>query len=175
MSIETRLARPDPRYATGIFAYSRNPAFFRYLDAQPMSTVGDAEAFIAELRRENDRGLRDYFLIVDGRTEQAIGTIGFLFLYPRRHRIADLGYGLSQEYWGSGAFQSAGRQIIDYGFDQLDLARIQVTTRADNVRAIRGVEKLGFRSEAILRGFYQTQEGRVDGMLLGLLKQQQID
>lgn len=168
---EIRLARPERRYAPGVLAYSRNPDFFRYLDSRPMAALPEAEEFVADLARQNEAGERDYFLIVDGATDTAIGTIGFLFPYPRRHRVADLGYGLSRDYWGSGAFQAACRLALAHGFGALDLARVQVTTRADNARAAAAVEKVGFRREALLHSFYQAKNGRVDGVLLYLLRE----
>ena len=163
------LARPDRRYAPGVLAYGREPRFFTFLDSSPMESLQDAEDFIASIIEENRCGSRDYFLIIDEARDQAIGTIGFIFPYPRRHGVADLGYGLSVDYWGTGAFQAACRLILDYGFGELGLARIQVTTRADNARAAAGVEKVGFRRETTLRSFYRTETGREDGLLLYLL------
>ncbi len=170
-SAAVKLARPEPRLAPGILEYSRDLDFFRYLDARPMSTLAEAEAFLQDLARQNAVGERDYFAIIDAATETAIGTIGFLFPYGRAHRVADLGYGLSRAYWGSGAFQDACRQVLAHGFDTLDLARVQVTTRGDNARAAAAVEKVGFRREAHLHSFYQAPEGRLDGVLLYLLRE----
>lgn len=173
--MEIGLARPDRRYAPGVLAYSRDSRFFTFLDSGPMSSLRDAEEFITSLVSENQSGTRDYFLVVDKATDQAIGTIGFIFPYPRRHGVADLGYGLSVDWWGSGAFQAACRLILDYGFGELGLARIQVTTRADNVRAAAGVEKVGFHRETILRSFYRTAHGREDGLLLYMLRNEFVD
>lgn len=164
------LVRPNAHYALDVLNYSRNIEFFMYLDSNPMASLEEATEFIADLDRQNIAGERDYFLIVDKTKDVAIGTIGFIFPYPRRHGVADLGYGLSVDYWGTGAFQAACRLVLDYGFSQLGLSRIQVTTRADNVRAAAGIEKVGFRREAILRSFYRTDTGRENGLLLYLLR-----
>lgn len=167
---QIELVRPERRFAPGVLAYSQDPAFYRYLESAPMQSLHEAECFVEGLRRQNDSGERDYFLIVDSRSGEAIGTIGFIFYYARHHRVADLGYGLSRAYWGSGAFQAACEKVLSYGFDTLGLARVQVTTRADNARAVLGVEKVGFRREATLHSFYEIEHGRGDGILLYLLR-----
>ena len=140
-----------------------------------MASLDEAKEFITDLVRQNASGARDYFLILDRTKNEAIGTIGFIFPYPRRHGVADLGYGLSKDYWGTGAFQEACRQILSYGFVTLGLSRVQVTTRADNFRASAGVEKIGFHRETVLRSFYQTDHSRVDGTLLYLLREDFTD
>lgn len=137
-----------------------------------MSDPQEAEAFLDDLSRQYENGGRDYFLIVDDEKDDAIGTIGFIYPYAKHHRIADLGYGIAKAYWGTGAFQAACRQVLKYGFEELGLARIQVTTRSDNVRAVAAVEKLGFRRETVLHSFYETEDGRQDGVLLYLLADQ---
>ena len=70
----------------------------------------------------------------------------------------------------AGLFAEAAQAVVDHGFDKLGLHRIQALTRAANVRSIKGIEKIGFRQEAVLSEFYQEQGGeRSSAALLALL------
>lgn len=164
------LVRPSSAYAGDVYAYGSDEAFCAYLDSDPFASVTEAESFIASLIEANESGARDYWLVRDVGEDRVIGTIGFIFYLDRSQGIADLGYGIARSHWGGGSFQAAGKLILHYGFEELGLARIQVTTRADNIAAIRGVEKLGFRREALLHQYCRTRDGRVDGVLLYLLR-----
>jgi RimJ/RimL family protein N-acetyltransferase len=50
------------------------------------------------------------------------------------------------------------RLVIDYGFDELELNRIDLTTDEENIRGRRCYEKCGFSEEGLLR-----QHRLVDG------------
>ena len=164
------LVRPDQVFAPDVLDYSRDPEFFYYLESSPMLDENEALDFIDGMISDNQSGKRDYWCVRDDESGKIIGTIGFIFYYNHAQGVADMGYGISRDYWGTGAFQEAGRKLLDYGFDELSLCRIQVTTVADNLPSIKGVEKLGFKKETVLHDFCATNKGRKDGVLLYILK-----
>lgn len=61
------------------------------------------------------------------------------------------------------------REIARRIFVELDCHRVTAVTRADNRRAIVGLEKLGFRSEGRLREHFDG----ADGLIFGLLRSEQ--
>jgi [ribosomal protein S5]-alanine N-acetyltransferase len=168
-SKQLRLVPPHASFADDVYAYGSDPEFCRYIDAAPMQSHEDARAFLDALAEDNAAERRMYWVAVDRAQGRAIGTLGLLFPFARRHGVAEFGYGFARSSWGSGAFQEAGRTVIDFAFGRLGLARLQAITRCENVAAIRGVEKLGFRREATLRSFYQATGRRIDAALLVLL------
>jgi RimJ/RimL family protein N-acetyltransferase len=52
-----------------------------------------------------------------------------------------------KDYWSKGIGTEAARLIIGYGFEQLNLHRVNSTVLAFNERSIRLHRKLGFREE----------------------------
>jgi [ribosomal protein S5]-alanine N-acetyltransferase len=76
--------------------------------------------------------------------------IGYCGLYPNFGpqgpvaREATLAFYLSREYWGRGLATEAGRAFIEFGFGQLNLARIVATVEVGNAASLRVLEKLGF-------------------------------
>ncbi|CAB3713453.1 GNAT family N-acetyltransferase [Paraburkholderia rhynchosiae] len=57
----------------------------------------------------------------------------------------------SQPAWGRGIGEAATRLTLEHAFDDLNLRRISLTVLASNTRAIALYEKVGFRTEGLLR------------------------
>ncbi len=172
-SMETdrlRLVSPDIRYAQDVYEYSKDSEFCRFIDAPPASGPQESVKFLKSLIQEANIKKRFYWLIIEKKLEKAIGSLGFIFSAPLHHRVFDFGYGLGKDYWGKGLFQEASNAALSYGFNSLNAQRIQIYTREDNTASIKSVQKLGFKKEAVLENFYQTNEGRVNSVLLRLLK-----
>jgi RimJ/RimL family protein N-acetyltransferase len=68
------------------------------------------------------------------------------------NRAADLGIMIGDaRFQGKGYGSEAMRLLVAYGFETLNLNRIGLRVFANNPRAIRCYEKVGFRREGVLR------------------------
>jgi [ribosomal protein S5]-alanine N-acetyltransferase len=59
-----------------------------------------------------------------------------------------LSYLLCKESWGHGYATEAVQRILDYGFQTLDIHKVEALIRPDNARSIRLAEKLGMQHES---------------------------
>jgi RimJ/RimL family protein N-acetyltransferase len=75
-----------------------------------------------------------------------------------------------KEHTGKGLGKEALKMLIDFGFYEFNLHRIQLSVIAYNERAIRLYEGLGFVREGSYREFVNRGGNRVDLCLYGLLK-----
>jgi RimJ/RimL family protein N-acetyltransferase len=92
------------------------------------------------------------------------------------HGVAWLGIGVGdREQWGKGYGSEAMELILRYGFNELNLHRIQLTVFQYNERAIALYEKLGFQREGVYREFMQRDGKRYDMYLYGLLRREWED
>ena len=95
-------------------------------------------------------------------SRKAIGTISFV---PDKHRPGvksmELGYSISEDYWGMGIMTEAVNEMIRYGFEELWLDMICVTTGPDNERSQRVIEKCGFTYEGTLRKAFRLWDDRI--------------
>jgi len=73
---------------------------------------------------------------------------------------------------GRGIGTEATRLIVGHGFEQLGLNRIQLQLYADNHRARRVYEKVGFVEEGVRRQALTRGEDRVDETLMAVLAQE---
>ena len=100
--------------------------------------------------------------------DRPIGTIGIEDVDTQTLR-GELGYWLHSDYAGEGLMTEAGAAIIDFGFEQVGLHRLQLEAGAENTGSIKVAEKLGFRREGIARESCRGAFGFYDAVRFGLL------
>lgn len=81
--------------------------------------------------------------------DTVIGSCGY-FNYKLQHRRAEIGYELSREYWAKGIASEAVQAILNYGFEQVRLHRIEALIDPPNKTSLKLVERLGFKKEGLL-------------------------
>ena len=74
---------------------------------------------------------------------------------------AELGYTINPEYWGNGYALEATKELIEWGFIDLKLKRIECCAFVENNRSTRVCEKLGLTYEGIRRKAYQLYNGYI--------------
>ena len=98
-----------------------------------------------------------------------IGTIGLYGIDPENMRTL-IGFDLVKEYWGKGLMSEAVLAVVDYGFREIGLNRIEATADGKNLRSLKLLERCGFRREGILREKHYYKEAFHDEVVFSLLK-----
>ncbi|TSA31205.1 MAG: N-acetyltransferase [Porphyromonadaceae bacterium] len=84
---------------------------------------------------------------VDG---EAVGGIGATFKDDVYRINAEIGYWLSEEYWGQGLVSNAVTLLVDYIYDKYPaILRIYADLFSHNPASARVLQKCGFHLEAI--------------------------
>jgi len=102
--------------------------------------------------------------------DKLIGTVGFYGI-DHENGKAIAGADLMKEYWGKGLMTEALQALIDYGFEQMNLNRIDATSDPENSRSIRLMERCGFRREGLLRQRFYYKASFHDEAIYSLLKE----
>jgi RimJ/RimL family protein N-acetyltransferase len=79
---------------------------------------------------------------------QAVGGIGVTLQQDIMRNNAELGYWLSEDYWGLGIMTKAIKKIVNLAFEKFDINRIFATPFETNIASQRILEKCGFIIEA---------------------------
>jgi [ribosomal protein S5]-alanine N-acetyltransferase len=79
-----------------------------------------------------------------------IGTCGLYNLQPQ-HRKAEIGYWLLPHYWGQGMMRLTLETVLAFGFEKLNLHRIEAYVETENAASAALLQKLGFQQEGTLR------------------------
>jgi [ribosomal protein S5]-alanine N-acetyltransferase len=87
------------------------------------------------------------------------------------HRTAALGILIGEkEFWGKGVGLEATRLMAEYGFERLNLHRIDLGVFAEHEAAVRCYEKAGFKVEGRMREDLFQDGQYKDRLWMGLLR-----
>ena len=100
--------------------------------------------------------------------ENIIGTIGFNN-FAKRHR-ANIGYDLQTQHWNNGFITEALKTIINFGFNQLEINRIEAEVMQGNIISEKVLENLNFKNEGVLREWMFWNEKHYDMTMFSLLR-----
>lgn len=105
-----------------------------------------------------------------------IGSCGFYKWTRPDGRQAEMGYDLNPKYWRRGIMSEAMKAIINFGFEQMQLNRIEITIMPRNYASITLALKLGFKKEGILRE-HGLDENRmvVDDVIFSMLRRDWLE
>ncbi len=130
-------------------------------------TEQDGENYISEMLSANEDETFAFAITADNKV---IGSIG-VFRQENIHRqTAELGYYISEEYWGKGIMTEAVKQICEYVFGNSDIIRIYAEPFAYNIASCRVLEKAGFQYEGTLRNNAVKNGKIIDMKMYSLLK-----
>ncbi|MBI3607871.1 MAG: GNAT family N-acetyltransferase [Nitrospirae bacterium] len=96
-------------------------------------------------------GLPNQWRIISKALDRVIGIVGFIRWEPERG-CAEIGFGLVKVASGQGLMTEACRAVIDYGFAEMDLSRIEARCQLANLASARVLEKIGMTREGMVRG-----------------------
>ena len=85
------------------------------------------------------------------------------------HGRAAVGYWLTPEARGRGVVTHAVRLIARWAFDDVGIARLELTCGPDNRASQRVAERCGFTREGVLRSRVRFKGGRRDTVVFSLL------
>lgn len=80
--------------------------------------------------------------------EEVVGGIGIHLQTDIMRKNVELGYWLSQDFWGHGIITKAIGQMIPFAFNTYDITRIYARPFGNNFASQRVLEKAGFVIEA---------------------------
>lgn len=130
------------------------------------ASLEETRAF-AEMCESNwaDNKAWAFAIIKDG---EVIGTIGLDDAQSDTSR-AEMGYWLRTADAGKSLMTEAAAAVIEFGFNQLGLHRIELEAGVDNPGSLKVAEKLGFRREGLAREAAWAGAGYYDTVRFGLL------
>ena len=126
---------------------------------QPHTTLYYTRSIIKMFRNKYHYGQLGVFAVVLKENGKMIGTAE-LHTYVKNHK-AELGYTINPAFWGNGYAYEAAKAIVDWGFDELELKRIECSAFISNNQSNRVCEKLGLSYEGIRKKGYMLYDGSI--------------
>lgn len=134
-------------------------------------TLEDAKWYVNDCISHEGQRQITRAIVVDG---AAVGSIGIFIKEDVQERSGELGYWLSEKYWGKGIMTEAVKQICLEAFQSFDILRIFAEPFDYNQGSRHVLEKAGFTYEGTMRnGIYKN--GKVHSYCMYSLLREESD
>lgn len=150
--------------ASDMLAYLSDSDVVKHMGLEPFQSVEDALDEIKWYKSIYEDGTGMRWVLSLKSTGKVIGSCGFLNRHPK-HMRAEIGFELSKDFWGKGFASEALEAVVAYGYDELNLERIEALIEPDNLPSQKRVEKHGFMREGLLR-HYEYTCGKFDDLVM---------
>lgn len=148
---------------------------FAPLQVREIIGLEDEEAY-QKLLKKYEGGMASYnrslvfFQLVERNSKTVLGGCGLHNWFPD-HRRAELGYSLDKEaFRQQGFMKEAVAFVLKYGFENMDLHRIEALVSPSNIPSLKLVKHFGFREEGRMQEHYFVNGNFDDSSIFGLLK-----
>lgn len=136
-------------------------------------TVYTTKAEVDELLEKyiNSYQKNDYYrwAIIEKNSGECIGQIAY-FLVDSKNNFAEIEYCIGSDFQCKGYATEATKAVIQYGFDKINLHKVQICTKTINKPSKRVIEKCGFTYEGTLRDYFYMDGEYVGRLYFSMLK-----
>ena len=130
----------------------------------PPTTVEGFERFISWTHQQQRAGTYVCFGIVPAGRADAVGLIQVRAL-DSAFSIAEWGFAIGSEFWGTGAFYTAAKAVLGFAFAHLPVHRIEARAVVENGRGNGALRKLGASCDAVLRESFERHGKKMNQVL----------
>ena len=136
----------------------------------PPTTPQGFERFIAWAQREREAGNQFTFGMVPEGCDHAVGLVQVRAIAPR-FSVAEWGFAVGSEFWGTGMFLASARMTLDFAFQHTAVNRLEARAVVQNARGNGALRKLGAVQEGVLRGSLLKDGKYLDQIMWSILSQ----
>lgn len=154
-----------------MYYYGTNEDVSKYVTWKTHKTLSDTREYIEFILSQYENKKIAPWGIEYKENGKFIGTIDFVS-WQLKHKIAEIGYVISQDYWGKGIAPEAANEVIKFGFNNMDLVRIQARCDVENIGSARVMEKVGMTFEGVIRKGIFVKGKHQDIKMYSILKEE---
>ena len=118
----------------------------------------------------------DYYrwAVIEKASGECIGQIAY-FLVDSKNHFAEIEYCIGAEFQCRGYATEATKAVIAFGFDRINLHKVQICTKTINKPSRRVIEKCGFTYEGTLRDYFFMNGEYVGRHYFSILREEYED
>ena len=136
--------------------------------ATPGFSVEDAARYVGWWISGWNDGSARYFGV--WRADRYLGSCGLSGI-EGAHRVAGLGFWVRSSETGRGVATAAANAVVQFGFEHLELGRIEIMAAIDNAASLRIAAKVGATREGILRKRLVLDGAATDAVMTAVLSE----
>lgn len=133
--------------------------------------IDETKSIIASWITDNNLNeIKNYtFAIEDKLNQKFIGLFG-LKLGADKYKRGEVWYKIYVDFWKKGYATESLKAVINFGFDKLNLHRIEAGCAVDNIGSIKVLEKAGMTREGRARQILPLKTGWSDNFEYAILE-----
>ena len=158
-----------PEDAEALFAIRSDEEGMKYFGQELYMSVAETITVIKLMEERYTRKEALRWCITLKEYDRLIGTCT-LFHFDEGFHRAETGYELNRAFWGKGIMMEAMTAILNFGFNELTLHRIEAVIDIENERSKNLLFRLGFTYEGDLRQRFLFRDQFLDEYYFGLLR-----
>lgn len=129
-----------------------------------------AEKFIADVTEGMKNATGYTFAVYSQLDDMLVGMIGLGM--KKEHSRAEMGYWIGVDFWGKGYATEVAKEIIRFGFEDLNLNKIYACYFSFNPASGRVQEKAGMQQEGVFREHILKDGRYIDLVYTSILRNQ---
>lgn len=145
-----RLLPASPEHLDGLFKASNHSEIWTY-SPSTVSKLEDLVTTMNQWMKSKEQGLRYPFVIFDKNTNEIVGSTSYLNISLQNRSLEIGGTWLDPKVWRSSVNTECKYLLLKYGFEELNLIRVQFRTDTRNERSNRAIRRIGAQFEGTLR------------------------
>ncbi|MGE5627540.1 MAG: GNAT family N-acetyltransferase [Solirubrobacterales bacterium] len=161
------------------FQYTDDESMLKYWVSDPNVQLLYSEPIyktkeqVKELLKKyiNSYEKEDYYrwAIILKETGECIGQIAY-FLVDSKNHFAEIEYCIGRSFQKKGLATEAAKAVIIFGFDEINLHKVQICHKAMNIASRKVIEKCGLIYEGTLRDFFYMEGEYFNRLYYSILK-----
>lgn len=163
-----RLRRLSKEDANDIFEYAKNENTAQFLPWYSHRVKQDSVKFVDSVLENYSKGYVAPWGVELKKNNKIIGTAGFTNVNVVNNS-AEFGFVISEGYRNKGFATEAAKIVLEYGFTELDIHRIEAHCDERNEASSRVLTKIGMKYEGTLRDRYFLKDKYVSVKMFSML------
>ena len=135
-----------------MYDYAKRDELTKYLLWYSHESKKHTKDYLKYITKKYRAGEFFDWAIEEKESGRMIGTCGFTSIDPT-HRTGEIGYVINPDFKGRGYAPEAARAIVEFGFYELELNRIEARFMKGNDPSLRVMQKIGMIFEGYLRDY----------------------
>lgn len=161
------------------FEYTDDDAMLKYwiadekiqsLYSEPVySTKTEVKELLTKYISSYEKDNYYRWAIIYKNSNECIGQIAY-FLVDSKNHFAEIEYCIGSAFQCRGFATEATKAIIKFGFEHMNLHKVQICTKTINNPSKRVIEKCGFTYEGTLRDYFYMNDQYIGRLYFSMLR-----
>ncbi len=138
----------EASHAQNFFDMDSNPNVHKYLWNKPVLKIEESIAILESVMKQYDSNGIGRFAMHLKENNAFVGWCGLKYnteIVNNKTNFYDIGYRLNEKYWGKGFATEASLPWIDYGFEKMNIEKIEAAAHKNNLASNKILQKIGLK------------------------------